>query len=78
MQEYKLFINGEWIRSSTGKTFEDINPATLEPIGKLHKASLEDVKSAVDSADDAFEKWSATPAPQRAKILFRAARMLDE
>jgi aldehyde dehydrogenase (NAD+) len=78
MQEYKLFINGEWIRSSTGETFEDLNPATLEPIGKLNKASIEDVKSAVDSADDAFDKWSATPAPQRAKILFRAARMLEE
>jgi aldehyde dehydrogenase (NAD+) len=78
MQEYKLFINGEWIRSSTGETFEDINPATLDIIGKLQKASIEDVKSAVDSADDAFGKWSATPAPQRAKILFRAARMLEE
>jgi len=78
MQEYKLFINGEWIRSSSDDTFNDINPATLEPIGKLNKASIEDVKSAVDSADAAFEKWSATPAPQRAKILFRAARMLEE
>ena len=78
MQEYKLFINGEWIRSGSGDTFNDINPATLEPIGKLHKASIEDVKSAVDSADDAFDTWSATPAPQRAKILFRSARMLEE
>jgi len=78
MQEYKLFINGEWARSSTGDTFDDINPATLETIGKLQKASVEDVKSAVDSADDAFEKWCSTPAPQRAKILFRAARMLEE
>jgi len=78
MREYKLFIDGEWMRSSSGDTFDDINPATLETIGKLQKASIEDVKSAVDSADDAFGKWSGTPAPQRAKILFRAARMLDE
>jgi aldehyde dehydrogenase (NAD+) len=78
MQEYNLFINGEWIRSSSGQTFEDIDPATLDIMGNLQKASPEDVKSAVDSADDAFEKWSATPAPQRAKILFCAARMLEE
>src|SRR5450759_3286471 len=78
MREYKLFIDGEWMRSSSGDTFDEINPATLETIGKLQKASIEDVKSAVDSADDAFGKWSGTPAPQRAKILFRAARMLDE
>jgi len=78
MQEYKLFLNGEWADSSTGETFEDINPATLETIGVLQKASLEDVLNAVDSAKDAFESWSRTPAPQRGKILFRAARMLEE
>ncbi len=78
MIEYKLFINGEWVESSTGETFDDINPATLERLGKIHKASDEDVKSAVDSAEDAFDSWSSTPAPQRAMILFRVARMLEE
>lgn len=78
MQEYKLFINGEWVESGSGETFDDINPATLELIGKIHKASEEDVKSAADSAQEAFDSWSSTPAPQRAKILFRAARMLEE
>ncbi len=76
--EYKLFINGEWVESSAYETFDDINPATLEQIAKIHKASDDDVKSAVDSAEDAFDSWSGTPAPQRAKILFRAARMLEE
>ncbi len=76
--EYKLFINGEWVESSAYETFDDINPATLEQIARIHKASDDDVKSAVDSAEDAFDSWSGTPAPQRAKILFRAARMLEE
>ncbi|MFZ3059120.1 MAG: aldehyde dehydrogenase family protein [Candidatus Methanoperedens sp.] len=66
------------MESSDGETFDDINPATLELIGKIHKASDEDVKSAVDSAEEAFDSWSSTPAPQRAKILFRAARILEE
>ncbi|VVB86029.1 2,5-dioxopentanoate dehydrogenase [uncultured archaeon] len=78
LQEYKLFINGEWVNSSSGETFDDINPATLEVIAKLHKATEEDVQRAVDSAHDAFEKWSCTPAPSRGKLLFRAARMLEE
>ncbi len=78
MQEYKHFINGEWVESGSGEIFDDINPATLEVIGKVHKASEEDVKSAVESAEDAFESWSSMPAPRRAKILFRAARMLEE
>ncbi|MCX9089107.1 MAG: aldehyde dehydrogenase family protein, partial [Candidatus Methanoperedens sp.] len=78
MQEYKLFINGEWVESSSGEMFDDINPATLELIGKLHKANEDDVKNAVDAAEDAFDIWSSTPAPRRAKILFRGARMLEE
>src|SRR5659263_203417 len=78
MQEYKLFINGEWVASSSGEMFDDINPATLELIGKLHKANKDEVKNAVDAAEDAFDGWSSTPAPQRAKILFRAARMLED
>lgn len=78
LQEYKLFINGEWLESSTAETFDDINPATLELIGKIHRASEDDVQRAVDSAQDAFDSWSSTPAPRRAKILFRAARMLEE
>jgi aldehyde dehydrogenase (NAD+) len=78
VQEYQLFINGEWVESSTGETFDDINPATLELIGKIHKASEEDVQRAVDGAQEAFDSWSSTPAPRRAKILFRAARMLEE
>jgi aldehyde dehydrogenase (NAD+) len=78
VQEYKLFINGEWVESSTGETFDDINPATLELIGKIHKASKDDVQRAVESAQDAFDSWSGTPAPRRAMILFRAARMLEE
>ncbi len=78
MQEYKLFINGEWVDSGTGETFEDVNPATVEPIAKLQKASIGDIQHAVESAEKAFDSWSSTPAPLRGKILFRAARILEE
>lgn len=78
MNEHKLFLNGEWSDSVTGETFEDINPATLEQIGVFQKASIDDVNRAVDSAMEAFLSWSRTPAPQRGKILFRAARVLEE
>lgn len=55
MNEHKLFMNGEWAESSIGETFENINPANLELIGTFHKASEDDVKLAVDCAEDAFE-----------------------
>ncbi len=78
MDHHRLFLNGKWSDSVAGNTFEDINPATLEPIGNFQKASSDDVNCAVDSAVDAFESWSRTPAPLRGKILFRAARVLEE
>ncbi|MCU0637861.1 MAG: aldehyde dehydrogenase family protein, partial [Methanothrix sp.] len=77
MNEYKLFLNGEWLDSAAGETFEDINPATLEPIGLFQKASMDDVNHAVDSSEEAFDSWSRTPPPQRAKILYRVARLLE-
>lgn len=76
--DHRLFINGQWIESSSGETFEDHNPATLEIIGRVHRASADDVNLAVDSAEEAFPAWSSTPAPRRAMILFRAARILEE
>lgn len=78
MNKHKLFLNGEWLDSASGETFEDINPATLEPIGLFQKASMDDVNHAVDSAEEAFDSWRTTPPPQKAKILYRAARLLEE
>lgn len=78
MNEYKLFLNGEWLDSEEHKTFVDINPATLEPIGIFQRASIEDVNHAVDGAEDAFDSWRQMPAPRRGKILFSAAKKLEE
>ncbi len=67
MQEYKLFINGEWIESSSGEMFDDINPATLELIGKLHRANKDDVNNAVDAAEDAFDDLEQHTCPPACK-----------
>jgi aldehyde dehydrogenase (NAD+) len=78
MQEYKLFINGEWTDSSTSETFDDINPATLKKLATLQVASEDDVDRAVEAALNTFGTWSETPPPRRALVLFKAARMLEE
>ncbi len=77
MQEYGLFINGEWTDSSTGETFDDMNPATLENLAVLQVAGKTDVDRAVEAAKAGFELWSRTPPPKRAEVLFRAARILQ-
>ncbi len=76
---YKNFIDGEWVESSTGQTFEDRNPAdTREVVGIFQRSGKEDVDHAVAAAKQAFTKWRLIPAPRRAEIIYRAADMLME
>ena len=76
---YKNFIDGEWVESSTGETFEDRNPAdTREVVAIFQKSGKDDVNAAVDAAKRAFGRWRLVPAPRRAEIVFRAAEMLAE
>ncbi len=74
---YKNFIDGEWVESSTGQTFENRNPAdTRDVVGIFQRSGKADVDAAVDAAKRAFAKWRLVPAPRRAEILFRASEML--
>src|SRR5882762_6414000 len=76
---FKNFIDGEWVESSTGETFENRNPAdTRELVGIFQKTAKADVDTAVDAAKRAFAKWRLIPAPRRAEIVFRAAEILIE
>ncbi len=78
MSENKIFISGEWVDSESGKTFESINPATEQSLGSFQKGNRDDVKSAIDAAEGAFEKWSSYPAPKRGEILFKVYQLLKE
>src|SRR5436853_731448 len=76
---FKNYIDGEWVESSTGETFENRNPAdTRDLVGIFQKSAREDVHTAVESAKRAFQKWRLVPAPRRAEIVFRAAEILIE
>ena len=76
---FKNFINGEWVESSTGDTFENRNPAdTRDLVGIFQKSGKDDVNAAVAAAKAAFAKWRLVPAPRRAEIVFRAAEILIE
>jgi acyl-CoA reductase-like NAD-dependent aldehyde dehydrogenase len=76
---FKNFIDGEWVESSTGETFENRNPAdTRDLVGIFQKSNRADVNAAVDAAKRAFAKWRLVPAPRRAEMVFRAAEILIE
>jgi aldehyde dehydrogenase (NAD+) len=76
---FKNFIDGEWVESSTGETFENRNPAnTRDLVGIFQKSNKADVNAAVAAAKRAFARWRLVPAPRRAEIVFRAAEILIE
>jgi aldehyde dehydrogenase (NAD+) len=74
---HKNYINGEWVDSHTGATFENRNPAdTDEVIGVFQKSDQVDVNNAVAAAAQAYRKWRLVPAPRRAEMLYTAGRLL--
>jgi aldehyde dehydrogenase (NAD+) len=78
IEEFHNYINGEWVRSRSGRTFDDINPAdTREIVGRFQASTKEDAADAVAAAAAAFPGWRATPIGKRAKILTAAAEYLE-
>jgi aldehyde dehydrogenase (NAD+) len=77
--EYGLFVNGEFEPAKKGRSFPTINPATEEPLAKVALAGQADVDRAVAAARGAYEQvWGRMPGAERAKYLYRIARILQE
>ncbi|MCF6470418.1 aldehyde dehydrogenase family protein [Nonomuraea sp. MG754425] len=74
---YGLFIDGEFVEGS-GTPFKTVNPATEETLAEVATATSDDVDRAVRAARKAFGVWSALPGAERAKYLFRIARIIQE
>src|SRR6202158_6322116 len=72
---YQLYINGEWVGSTTNKTFPVYDPASEEVIAQAPEANADDVNRAVAAAKAAFEDgpWATTTAQERGRVLFRLA-----
>jgi aldehyde dehydrogenase (NAD+) len=76
---YGLFIGGEFVEPKSGRYFNTINPATEEVLATVAEAGPEDVDLAVAAARRASEEtWRHMPGSERAKYLFRIARMIQE
>ncbi|WP_433499395.1 aldehyde dehydrogenase family protein [Sphaerimonospora sp. CA-214678] len=75
---YGLFINGEWVESQGDERHKTINPATEEALAEISWANEADVDRAVRAAREAFTTWSALPGAERAKYIFRIARIIQE
>jgi acyl-CoA reductase-like NAD-dependent aldehyde dehydrogenase len=76
---HRLFIAGEWVDSTSGRTFESRNPAdTRDVIGRFQQGTAADVAMAVSASWDARLAWRLTPAPKRGEILYRFGALMTE
>jgi aldehyde dehydrogenase (NAD+) len=76
---YDLYVGGSWLAPRSGEYYATVDPATEEPLTEVAHGNAEDVTLAVEAARDAFENgWSALPGSERAKYMFRIARILQE
>ncbi|MCJ8160345.1 betaine-aldehyde dehydrogenase [Acinetobacter zhairhuonensis] len=77
-QLHQLYIHGQYVNATSGKTFDTINPATGQIIASVQQASKTDVDAAVKSAQQGQQVWAAMTAVERARILRRAVDILRE
>jgi aldehyde dehydrogenase (NAD+) len=75
---YGLFIDGEFTEAADGKVFKTVSPSSEEVLSEVAQAGEADVDRAVKAARKAFTTWSAIPGAERAKYLFRIARIIQE
>lgn len=73
-----LFISGDFVKSKQGKKFDTINPATEEVLAEITAATEADVDIAVAAARKAFKSWSKLAGAERAKYIYRIARIIQD
>ncbi|QZY41486.1 methylmalonate-semialdehyde dehydrogenase [Bacillus velezensis] len=78
IRKLKNYINGEWVESKTDQYEDVVNPATKEVMCQVPISTREDVEHAVRSASEAFQTWSKTAVPRRARILFNYQQLLQQ
>jgi len=76
---YGLFIGGQFVDAASGDALKTVNPATEEVLAEVSVAGAADVDAAVLAARRAFDEvWGGMPGRDRAKYLYRIARIIQE
>ena len=75
--KFGQFIDGKWQQAEKKETYDVINPATEEVIGKASKASSVDVQKALKSAEKGLEVWKNTAPWQRSYVLRKIADLMS-
>ena len=75
MHQVPLYINGEFTQSSSEQWIDVVNPANQEVLAKVPCSTEQEVKAAIDSAQEAFKTWRNVPVPERARIMMKYAAL---
>ena len=75
-EKFGQFIDGKWQKSSSGETYDVINPATEEIIGKASKANNEDIQKALKSAEKGLKIWKNTSPWERAMVIRKISELM--
>jgi aldehyde dehydrogenase (NAD+) len=80
VRQTKMLIDGKWVESASGKTFETVNPATGEVIANVAEGDVADVDRAAKAARKAFEKgpWRKMSARERGACIYRLADLIEK
>jgi len=78
VKEWKMYVDGKWVSSLSGETFDVINPATGQVVAKVPKGSGEDAELALKAAAREKEKFAAMSVYERAKLVRKAADEVDK
>jgi aldehyde dehydrogenase (NAD+) len=78
-KRYELYIDGKWVKPSSGNYFQSVNPANEEVLAEVAYGNEKDIDLAVKAARKAFnDVWSVMPPSERGKYIYRIARMMQE
>src|SRR5690625_2767178 len=72
------YIDGDWKKPESGRTLSVINRADQKEMGTVHLSEKEDVKSAVETEEEAHHEWRRTPATKRIQYLLHLKNLLEE
>jgi acyl-CoA reductase-like NAD-dependent aldehyde dehydrogenase len=74
---HDLFVGGEWVGASDGRTFDDLDPYTGEIVAGIPAGTRDDARRAIEAAAAAAAEWAGTPPGVRQGIFLRAADILE-
>ncbi len=74
----KMYINGEWKNGGGRDSIKKFSPVSGKLLYEFRSASKDDLKEAIESAHDAFPKWSSMTSMSRAKIIFKAKELVEK